>query len=404
MRTTTYRNNRHHSHRGLTLLEVVMVIVMLGIVFSLLFPLLIDKREPYRRNQCSTHLNNLAKSAIQYEMANQHYPGWLQSYGRFNGTTGDPFDPNADPRNFAPHQKLGGWAIALLPYLDAQPTYEIWTDDQYPVVRGTEYTAGAVQNLSILQCPVRMELTDSRGRNSYVSNNGMHHLLPNGTIPAPLASADGSELAAFVGSMKPANGMFNHQITNAAVPPGNPMRSADLIDGLSHTVLFSENLQAFPWHQVRADEQASARVLLSMESGGNPALENPQAPVLGLVVESRCLQGLVWHWQDDDPAVQAATGCPGVNAVHRINGSGTFGGKERSASEIDVAKLPVATLAYVARPSSLHVGGVNISFADGGSRFVSESIDYRIYQALMTPHGEQSDVPMAAFTLTDGAF
>lgn len=61
------------------------------------------------------------------------------------------------------------------------------------------------------------------------------------------------------------------------------------------------------------------------------------------------------------------------------HGSGKFAGNERRASEIDGARIPLAALAHVARPSSLHPGGVNLSSADGHSRFVSDSIDYRTY-------------------------
>lgn len=93
--------------------------------------------------------------------------------------------------------------------------------------------------------------------------------------------------------------------------------------------------------------------------------------------------------------------CPSVNAVHRINGSGKFGNTEQPASDIDIAELPVAKLAHVARPSSLHAGGVNMSFADGASRFISDTIDYRVYQALLTPHGVQSDVPQPDFVITE---
>jgi hypothetical protein len=55
----------------------------------------------------------------------------------------------------------------------------------------------------------------------------------------------------------------------------------------------------------------------------------------------------------------------------------------------------------LARPSSAHVDGVNAGFADGATRFVAQSVDYRVYQALMTPRGKSSDVPWKEFVLTD---
>ncbi|MGI9469418.1 MAG: DUF1559 domain-containing protein, partial [Rubripirellula sp.] len=51
----------------------------------------------------------------------------------------------------------------------------------------------------------------------------------------------------------------------------------------------------------------------------------------------------------------------------------------------------------LARPSSAHRTGVNAAFADGSTRFIDENIDYRVYQALMTPSGKTSSVPYPRF-------
>ena len=58
----------------------------------------------------------------------------------------------------------------------------------------------------------------------------------------------------------------------------------------------------------------------------------------------------------------------------------------------------------LARPSSLHVSGVNMAMADGSVHFIVDTIDYRIYQAFMTPSGRSSDVPMNENVLTGDDF
>jgi prepilin-type processing-associated H-X9-DG protein len=57
------------------------------------------------------------------------------------------------------------------------------------------------------------------------------------------------------------------------------------------------------------------------------------------------------------------------------------------------------TIGDLARPSSAHVTGVNMGFADGSSRFVTEDIDYRVYQAYMTTRGKSSNVPFREYVL-----
>jgi prepilin-type processing-associated H-X9-DG protein len=50
-----------------------------------------------------------------------------------------------------------------------------------------------------------------------------------------------------------------------------------------------------------------------------------------------------------------------------------------------------------ARPSSNHRGGgVNATFCDGHVQWLNDTIDYRVYQQLMTPDSKRSDLPPAA--------
>ena len=46
-----------------------------------------------------------------------------------------------------------------------------------------------------------------------------------------------------------------------------------------------------------------------------------------------------------------------------------------------------------ARPSSRHPGGVVASFCDGHQQFLSEDIEYVVYQHLMTPDSAKAGVP-----------
>ena len=62
--------------------------------------------------------------------------------------------------------------------------------------------------------------------------------------------------------------------------------------------------------------------------------------------------------------------------VHTINGRGTSGDRHD-----------------VARPSSNHPRGVNVAFCDGRAIFVRQDMDYRVYCALMTPHGAMAVEP-----------
>jgi len=353
-------------YSGFTLVELLVVITIIGILMGLLIPAVQAAREAARRNECATKINSLAKGAILFEMAKKRYPGWLESFGTFSGT----FDPSDRETvvTLLPHTKLGPWAVSLLPYLDAQPTYEIWNEDKYPVQTDTRFTRNAAPNLPIMQCGSSTTINADFARNSYISNNGMEQGVVSPAV-----------------SMSRANGVFNNKFAGVTSPyaVGDSVRADDLKDGAGNTVLFSESLQALPWTSVTAT------------STGITATPNEYPGA------SRYVTGFVWHFRDPNPsAFPEHVGLAVPEEVLRINGG--FGIEDKFA--LRMTSLPTGlSLAALARPSSAHVSGVNMGFADGSSRYVTEDIDYRIYQAYMTTRGKSSNVPFREYVLEGGS-
>ncbi|MGI9444238.1 MAG: DUF1559 domain-containing protein, partial [Rubripirellula sp.] len=85
-----------------------------------------------RANQCASRLKNVSLAAVQHDFSRNYLPGYVQDFGTYSGDGTDRSDPtnHGVPR----HKKLGTWAVAVLPWLDAQPTYEHWTQDRYPII------------------------------------------------------------------------------------------------------------------------------------------------------------------------------------------------------------------------------------------------------------------------------
>jgi hypothetical protein len=56
-----------------------------------------------------------------------------------------------------------------------------------------------------------------------------------------------------------------------------------------------------------------------------------------------------------------------------------------------------------AKPSSEHSGGVNVAFGSGRAMFLRETIDYKVFRALMTLNDKTSDSPLPDFIMDDTA-
>lgn len=376
---------------GLTLLEVVVVLFCIGIVMGLLIPAVNSPDRGGRRNQCSIQLKNLGLAVIQYENTRKKLPGWAMEFGHFGWdpeteTVLSPLiDPSADSpeassRNLSPHRKIGPWAVALLPWLDAQPTYEHWTEDRYPILTRAEgSTTGfsgkgfhplAAPNLAIMQCPTDPTQSEDDGRNSYVANAGVF-FPPRDMITGQHAifhPGGTTKTVTFAESMSNEFGAFGNQVSarlessaeDEHVPIAKPIRLEDFRDGAGNTVLFSESLHALSWHRS------------GFVNDEDLIFENHPDEVLYPTL-SRFTNTMVWHGVDWSNGKQP-------REIHRING-------ERTLTE--TMQMSRTNVADLARPSSAHAAGVNAAMADGGTRFISETIDMRVWQSLMTPRGHE---------------
>ncbi|WP_197167747.1 DUF1559 family PulG-like putative transporter [Neorhodopirellula pilleata] len=299
----------------------------------------------------------------------------------------DPNHPDADPQSLRPHRKIGTWAVAILPWLDAQPTYEHWTEDRYPIVgggtsenplstgvSGEGYSWLAAPNLAIMQCPSNPSSEATHGRNSYIVNTGVY-LPPNAKTneAVEIIQPSGQRVAiTLTESMSPIFGIFHNQLPDTAGPDGEisptgpPIRMSDITDGQGQTVLVSENVQAMPWHRAGFSDQDSLTIVKD---------QRVLYPSL-----SRFTNGMVWHDVDWDAGEEP-------QSVHQINGVSDPG---NASADIFVVTMDPSNATDLARPSSAHADGVNCGMADGSTRFVSDSIDARVWQAMMTPAGQDS--------------
>lgn len=373
--------------RGWNVIATVTAILVVLALLSMTIP---RERVNTRANQCASRLKNISLAAVQHDFSRNYLPGYVHDFGTYSGDGTDRSDPTNHrvPR----HKKLGTWAVAVLPWLDAQPTYEHWTQDRYPIIvadpknppqlGSTSGSAGdgfhslASPQLSIFPCPSSPVDESRNAPNSMIYNNG-------------LAWSAKRNFLAVSANHKNGVGNSKYNVTRIDPKTGEGIHTGeapnigldDFTDGKSCTMLFSENIQALPWHRVGLIHSADLIIKSPHQKDIKFNRTMPKA------LAAQCTQGMVWHYEDTEAANlklapqwnklggTAAVRPKNIAPVHRINGC--IDGNRRSLFNLRILDPVSAT--DLARPSSAHATGVNAAFADGSTRFINENINYRVY-------------------------
>jgi len=262
------------------------------------------------------------------------------------------------------------WVVELFGYLDRADLQAEWSN------QGAGYTAKAASGLGFLACPSDPR-PDARSRPvlAYAVNTGrplLDQMIADGTVfpLSPGQTVTASDSKAIAG------GVFHNLFSSPT-----RMVSLDYLtthDGSQNTLMLSENVQATEWANPSDTSQAPWQAEVGLAWWENTA--NPNV-------------GLMWNinaGRDASPLARA-----GNNAVDQVvPGDGSPGGTTACGwtSYYGVTATTGASVAEVllcyARPSSRHPGGALVTFCDGHTQFVSETIDYTVYQSIMTPYGK----------------
>jgi prepilin-type N-terminal cleavage/methylation domain-containing protein len=312
------------SRRGFTLVELLIVIAIIGMLMGLLLPAIQSARERARMTTCSNNQRNIA-TAIFNKTTNKkgEYPSWAE-YMEFKVGT-------------RTMERAMPWPVKLLPQLDNATLWEQVRSDN----GGSGFTWDRPPALAVFMCPSDASTNPDLGTISYVINSGT----PD-TLNTTLAANEVSDVKA--------NGIA-HDLRRGR--KGEKVRSTDIPDGAETTLLLTEN--------VHRDLTTWLGPVQTPPSGNVDSL----APDMSDNPEQRF--GFVWVYDEG-----TAPGQPPANMFAPIN------------READLQPSSYANEGSVyAHPASTHPEVVVVAFAGGSVSELAETIDYAVYQQLMTPAG-----------------
>jgi len=364
--------------RGFTLVELLVVIAIIGVLVAMLLPAVQMARESARSRACMTNLRELGQAAIMFEDAKRRYPGWQEITARNVGAPLSIHTVFSGAGGGA--NKVAGWNVHLLPYLDQDNLFELWEDQTVDIS-----APQLASYLPIYACPSRESKYRVANYTSYVANAGVQPTSadsapfsdPNviNKVP-PIAGASNDywdfhqgHNGVFVDRVPIPNGTNN---LNTLVPKLPEVKSSDVKDGLANTLLFTENLLGGLWGPT------------------NPAGYGTSGP------GGQTSITFTWHYRYDGNVTCATppTGpyLPGASAPDmRINGNKKL---HRDPTAVVAADAP-----FLARPSAWHSGGVNAVFADKHTAFLRDGMDYDVYQQLMTTEAKKSHSYSSCYVL-----
>lgn len=286
------RSKQRHHHDGFTVIELLASIAVIGILIAILLPAVQASREAARAMQCRNNLKQIALAGLQYESRT----GWM------------PAHSNASWRSHSQNV-----IVTLLPDLGDAALSN--TKYELPLTPGVDYfrPRPAYTICPSAINPVGWEINYLGNAGWWPANNpdcGDCGHLGNGTVMSRMAYR-------------------THD---------RRIRSAEIVDGLSHTAFFSEQIPN------------NKRYSLSQSNSITQA-----------------------------DLIAAASRCR--DSVARNNRNNSHIWTERRAYDHLLPPNGNYCSAYVLTASSSHRGGCHVAMCDGSVRFASDHIDTDVWRA-----------------------
>lgn len=376
---------------GFTLVELLVVIAIIGILIALLLPAVQSAREAARRIQCVNNLKQISLGFINYASTNNVFPpGRLQPDLSIGGTELPITYTNY--RTVTSTRKTGFFSahIWILPYMEAGNVFDLIDFERGQVKRMSQdgvptnphYQAYATAN-DLFICPSDAASDQTISENNYRYNFGGNTPGAGGRYGQSGRRAYGfdPDETWFVGG----NGAFT--IGAKGLSPRK------FIDGISNTAFFSERIRGGgnddidasivpgPGDIVRCTNHTS---LLNPKSSAEQFEQQLQAHAGNAGGTLTRVFGGAGRWIGDWSNGWPFAGYDGTqyNHVVRPNWEGV---------DCGMSYIPDTPAEHaIISPRSEHPGGVNVSFGDGHTEFISDEVDLAVWRAMGSRDGRET--------------
>jgi prepilin-type N-terminal cleavage/methylation domain-containing protein len=333
---------------GFTMIELATVVGIISILIALLLPAVQSAREAARRASCQSNLHQIGLAVQSYHGVNGCYPIGVTTWvGRADAQGERTVNYYG---YFSVHARLLPLSeqVALFNSINFEAGASPLVTIAYPSANATE-VAAADTNTTALSAAISLFLCPSDGAAMFV-DGGTNYRGNTGVGGYPQRSFLHPDSG---------NGIFQEAVVT---------RDSQVVDGLSHTVEFSERLRGSGVHPLRPDRDYWV-IRTGVYGTADDALAacrvaaRPQFDGDGFV-----LAGDHWLWEGLDRTFYTHAQVPNGVIPDCLQGA---------------LKTPPG----VSTARSHHFGGVNALMGDGSVRFIAETIAQAVWRALGTRNG-----------------
>ena len=327
---------------GFTLIELLVVIAIIGILVGLLLPAVQAARAAARRMSCQNNLHQVILAVHNYESATKRLP----------------------PTWIKPAMSDDGWSgqARILPYVEKLGLADsVDFSDGYKVSK--IHLDGKQVRVSGIRVPTYLCPSEVNEQPRYDSaGERIHFPLSYACNAGPWFIYDPS----------------NQKVGQGTFLPQEASRFRDVLDGLANTLAFAEVKASNPYYR---------------DVGTTGQLPMPSEPAQ-ICALGGSLKADTGHTEWADGRVHQTSFTTTFSPNRKV--LCTDGGTEYDVDFTNIREGKSTTVrTYAAVTSrSYHLGGVNVALMDGSIRFVSDSIELKLWQDISTRAGHETvEVP-----------
>jgi hypothetical protein len=352
-RSVAFGPTRNSSRRGLSLIDVLVLIGIFAISIALIAPAVRSPREASRKLQCLNNMKQLALAMHNFAAGNNGALPYLSDAHRF------------------------AWTVPLLPMLDESELAAKFPADNVSAANQVLVaTYGGLQK-KVFVCPNDPNNLGRNGGLSYVVNAG---------YGAFLVGANGVVTEVSGGAYPASLGGHNCDLVNwrTGGDPDSPMYTSGAYDSNDWQV--ARRTGVF-WRPA----PDGFRMTLDRVSSGD-GLTNT------LMISESANAGSDGNWASSNlmnmafvyGATTMAGSAPNIGNLSEGGELTIPAGVKAQIRSFKINFNKGSAPGVTPSPSSLHSDSVNAFFCDGSGRSISERIDVSVYLRIMTPEGTLS--------------